>query len=404
MPNIRLSSPPVSCRIFGPWPAVLSVLVLSLAGALPAPASAQDFEPVDLEQIERLLQGLELPPADADDPEGARQAPGAGEQGPPVPAAVPLSGVGHDQGGDPAAVDLENLTALERALLLRLAESDDSTPGRLSRVWRGLQRPWVHVAGSLIGTCLRRTYASSVLFPGAGVFQPSALGLDRLSDNPMPSYGGDAALSAREIQAPCFVGGWEASVDVPVFRSLELGVGVRSYRAVHDVEVSGHAPSLLVWDAVVPFDGLAELVSLEELALLRVGWRFKIGRSDVSLVAAPGLARLSLGVVSDARGVFYSLGASPLYPVGDAGDGAPAGPSFVIADHRRTRFVAEFGGGFTRWLRGPIGVGVEVRYLRSLGSRTLRESASAIGPSGAMVDWRYAPDQWSASTGIRARF
>ena len=394
---------------------VFAFVALVLAAA-PAWVGAQDFEPIDLRELQRILDEAEAAGI-ADDPGPARPDPGA-----PDPAVGgPGSGAG-SQPGDP-----ESDAAFVRRLLERLrarggvgAADPEGAGGRsgfltpeeeaalaavrdrlgLAGGSPAVQEPRFRLSLGWSLACVRGEYSSYGRYGGVGGVLPAQDGSALLSANPLPPGAPVAWLDARAPAPGCGGPGWFGAIDADLHWGLFVGVGVSGTRADHDLVFEGAVPSLLVWGTVHSFAGTALVGSVDRRALFRAGWRVALGRTELYALVAPGWASVAFDVAVDAEGSFYAPGSVSSF---SGSVPLPAAPALVVAERTRTLPVVHVGGGLTRWMWRFMGVGVEATYFRTFSDDDARRPAvDPQGPSG--LTWSYAPQGWAVDAGVRFRF
>ena len=397
---------------------VFALLVAVAGAALPAAVSAQDFETVDLTVLERLLLAAEAAGEDPDPEQsdtGREAAPGTprdaqvavGGGDPPTPESdaafvrrllerlrardasggqLPPDGAGARSG----FLSIEEQAVLD-AVTDRLGLGPDAVPRTVRRF---------HLAVGTSSACVRSGHAAYGSYPGVGGVLPPAGSSARLSANPLPVGGPAAWMDARAAAPGCGPLGWSAAFDVGFSLGLFAGVAVSGTSATHQLTFDGEVPSLVVWGSVHPFSGSAVVASTERRLLARAGWRRVVGNMDFYGVLAAGRASVALEVGADVEGFFYEPGGVPSY---SGGVQLPQAPTLVVTDARRGLPAVQLGGGFTRWLSGFIGAGVEVSYFKTFGAGDVGRSG-VDGGDGSGVRWSYRPHGWSADAGLRVRF
>ena len=389
--------------------ALLGVLA-AVAGALPPAAAAQDFEPVDLQRLETLLEIAEQADREAAERAGREDpdpsAPGGGAGAEPMP----------DSDSEYVRLLLLRLRAIEAAAGLPPAGG----PGLLSdeeqaaleameeRLGLGRARPFgpagpqrFHAGGGTSTACVGAGHAAYGRYPGVGGISPPPDRPARLSANPLPAVGGPVAwLDSRAPATGCGGLGWSAVVDVRVVSGFFAGLALSGTTAVHELEFDGEIPSVLVSGTVHPFDGTREVGSRERRVLLRAGWRAVGARTDYHAVAAFGRTFVAFEVGADAEGMFYAPGGVASF---SGGGEQPVEVDLVVEERSRSLPVVQVGGGVTRWLSRFVGAAVEVGYFKTFGG-----SISAPPPRDDTAEpgaaWSYGLRGWSADARLRVRF
>ena len=390
-------------------PSVVVFAALSVLG-FSAPVGAQDFEPVDLRELQRILDEAEAAgaagpvPPDQRDPDSPVERADPGDAGPPVDPESDAAFVRRllDRLRAAGAADPEGSAGRSGFLSPEEEASLAAMRDRLGLGPRPSAAPEPRFRLSLGWSlaCVRAGYSSYGRYGGVGGVVPSGQAPAFLSANPLPPGAPVAWLDARAPAPGCGTPGWFGAIAADLRWGFFAGAGVSRTRVDHDLVFEGAVPSLLVWGTVHSFAGVAGVGSVDRRALFRIGWRAAVGRTELYALAAPGWASVVFDVAVDAEGLFYASGSVPSFsggvPLADA-------PALVVAERVRVLPVVHVGGGFTRWVWRFVGVGVEATYFRTFSADDPRRPVvDPQGPSG--LTWSYAPQGWAVDTGLRLRF
>ena len=358
-------------------------------------AVSELLERIRLELEER--EGADRPsPGDVDNPEAG------GSEGADTPA------IGRERPADGAGEPMPQGVAGEPALPQGVVayDPDDFDAGPSEPPSSADRVPRYRLQLGPLVECLSGSAASFGRFPAAGVLLPEPGVRHRLSANPLPAGGEEAWFDAAPSGTSCFEPGVHAAFSRFFDDRFFLAFSMSYRTARHVVEIGGEAPDLIHWGRRRPFSFSARIPLDETVYMAALGVSVPWGASfEVYGRAGLGVTHVRSALVADLEAEFYGPAAldvvrGPAFPVG--------GVAPVVTSAFHVLPAVEAAGGFLRWIRGPVGAGLEFRYLLAGGAGPGGPGVGGYGTvnpdGGRPVPWTYAPRRWSVAAAAHIRF